>query len=53
VVDYLTQSGYATIVVREVAQVPGQGWSLEGKADARRFSAFADENGQIVYVRVR
>lgn len=52
-IDYLTKSGYLTIVVSEVQQVPGQGWSLEGKADARRFSALADERGEIIYVRVR
>ena len=50
---YLRTSGYPTVVVDELRQVSGQGWTLTGTAGGAAFRARADEQGRVIHVRVR
>lgn len=51
--DYLTSTGYMTIVVNEVRKVADAGWSLAGTADGSSFRALADPHGDVTHVRVK
>jgi hypothetical protein len=50
---YMRSSGYRSVLVGEIRQVSGQGWTLTGTADGATFRARADEQGRVIHVRIR
>lgn len=51
--NYLESTGYVEILVTEIREVEGAGWSLAGSADGARFRALADPHGAVTHVRVK